>query len=78
MTRKEKIDDFITPLNPTDPIVVFDPEFKFSTIVVPLLDYVEGNPSINNSNKMSFTPIKIKSIAEGDELNKDVAKIVVI
>ena len=34
--------------------------------------------SIDNSNKMSFTPIRIKSIAEGDELNKDVAKIVVI
>ena len=34
--------------------------------------------SINNSNKMSFTPIRIKSIAEGDELNKDIAKIVVI
>ena len=58
MTRKEKIDDFITPLNPTDPIVVFDPEFKFSTIVVPLLDYVEGNPSINNSNNVNITNIE--------------------
>ena len=39
--------------------------------IVPIL-------SINDSNKMSFTPIRIKSIAEGNELNKDVAKIVVI
>jgi len=34
--------------------------------------------SINDSSKASFTPIQIKSIAGGDEFNKDVATIVVI
>ena len=34
--------------------------------------------SINDSSKASFTPIRIKSIAEGGELNKDVATVVVI
>lgn len=34
--------------------------------------------SINDSSKASFTPIRIKSIADGAELNKDVATIVVI
>lgn len=34
--------------------------------------------SINDSSKASFTPIRIKSIADGGELNKDVATIVVI
>ena len=34
--------------------------------------------SINDSSKASFTPIRVKSIAEGGELNKDIATIVVI
>jgi len=34
--------------------------------------------SINDSNKASFTPIKVKSIPDGDGFNKDVATIVVI
>lgn len=34
--------------------------------------------SINDSSKASFTPIRIKSIAEGGELNKDIATIVVV
>ena len=34
--------------------------------------------SINDSSKASFTPIRDKSIAEGGELNKDMATIVVI
>lgn len=34
--------------------------------------------SINDSAKASFTPIRIKSIAGGDEFNKDIATIVVI
>lgn len=34
--------------------------------------------SVNNSSKASFTPIHIKSVAQGEELNKDIAKIVVI
>lgn len=34
--------------------------------------------SINDSSKASFTPIRIKSVPEGEELNKDIAKIVVI
>lgn len=34
--------------------------------------------SINDSSKASFTPIRIKSIATGEELNKDIATIVVI
>lgn len=34
--------------------------------------------SINNSSKASFTPIVIKSIPEGDELNKNIATITVI
>ena len=34
--------------------------------------------SINDSSKASFTPIRIKSIADGGELNKDVATVVVI
>ena len=33
---------------------------------------------INNSAKASFTPITIKSIAQGPEFNKDVATITVI
>lgn len=58
MAEKEKLDDFITPLNPTDPIVVFDPEFKFSTIVVPLLDYVDGKPSLGDANAVNITNIE--------------------
>lgn len=34
--------------------------------------------SINNSNKASFTPIRVRSIPEGNELNKDVATIMVV
>ena len=34
--------------------------------------------SINDSSKASFTPIRIKSVAQGEELNKDIAKVVVI
>lgn len=34
--------------------------------------------SINDSSKASFTPIRIKSIADGGELNKNIATIVVI
>lgn len=34
--------------------------------------------SINDSSKASFTPIRIKSIADGSELNKDIATIVVV
>ncbi len=34
--------------------------------------------SINDSSKASFTPIKIKSIAEGDGIDKSVATIVVV
>ena len=34
--------------------------------------------SINDSSKASFTPIRIKSVATGNELNKDIATIVVI
>ena len=34
--------------------------------------------SINDSSKASFTPIRIKSIADGSELNKDIATVVVI
>lgn len=34
--------------------------------------------SINNSNKASFTPIHIRSIPEGNELNKEVATIMVM
>lgn len=34
--------------------------------------------SINDSSKASFTPIRIKSIADGDHLNKDIATVVVI
>ena len=34
--------------------------------------------SINDSSKASFTPIRIKSIAEGGELNKNIATIVVV
>jgi len=34
--------------------------------------------SINDSSKASFTPIRVKSIATGEELNKDIATIVVI
>lgn len=34
--------------------------------------------SINDSTKASFTPIRIKSVATGEELNKDIATVVVI
>lgn len=34
--------------------------------------------SVNNSEKASFTPIRIQSIAQGEELNKDVATIMVV
>lgn len=34
--------------------------------------------SINDSSKASFTPIRIKSVPEGEELNKDIATVVVI
>lgn len=34
--------------------------------------------SVNDSSKVSFTPIQVKSVPEGNELNKDVATIVVI
>ena len=34
--------------------------------------------SINDSSKASFTPIRVKSIAEGGDLNKNIATIVVI
>jgi hypothetical protein len=34
--------------------------------------------SVNDSSKASFTPIRIKSIADGDQLNKDIATVVVI
>lgn len=34
--------------------------------------------SINDSTKASFTPIRIKSIADGEHLNKDIATVVVI
>lgn len=34
--------------------------------------------SVNDSSKASFTPIRIKSIPTGEELNKDIATIVVI
>lgn len=34
--------------------------------------------SINDSNKASFTPIKVTSIPDGDGFNKDVATIVVV
>lgn len=34
--------------------------------------------SINDSSKASFTPIRIKSVAEGGELNKNIATVVVI
>lgn len=34
--------------------------------------------SVNNSSKASFTPIRIKSVATGEDLNKDIATVVVI
>lgn len=34
--------------------------------------------SVNNSAKASFTPIHIKSVATGEDLNKDIATVVVI
>lgn len=34
--------------------------------------------SVNDSRKASFTPIQISSIPEGNELNKDIATVVVI
>lgn len=34
--------------------------------------------SVNNSSKASFTPIHIKSVATGEDLNKDIATVVVI
>ena len=34
--------------------------------------------SVNDSSKASFTPIRIKSVPGGEELNKDIATIVVI
>lgn len=34
--------------------------------------------SVNDSSKASFTPIRIKSVPTGEELNKDIATIVVI
>lgn len=34
--------------------------------------------SINDSSKASFTPIRIKSIADGEQLNKNIATVVVI
>lgn len=34
--------------------------------------------SVNNSGRASFTPIHIKSVATGEELNKDIATVVVI
>ena len=34
--------------------------------------------SINDSSKASFTPIRIKSVATGEDLNKDIATVVVI
>ena len=34
--------------------------------------------SVNDSNKASFTPIHIKSVATGEDLNKDIATVVVI
>lgn len=34
--------------------------------------------SINDSSKASFTPIHIKSVATGEDLNKDIATVVVI
>ena len=34
--------------------------------------------SINDSSKASFTPIRIKSVPDGEELNKNIAKVVVI
>lgn len=34
--------------------------------------------SVNDSSKASFTPIHIKSVATGEDLNKDIATVVVI
>lgn len=34
--------------------------------------------SVNDSSKASFTPIRIKSVPTGEELNKDIATVVVI
>ena len=51
--------EFITPKNPTDPIVVFDPEFDFSNIVVSLNDYTEHMPStpVNDTNFLNIDAI---------------------
>ena len=49
MANESKI-KFVTPKNPTDPIVVFDPEYDFSSVAMPLLE-----PSLNTTAPVDAT-----------------------
>jgi len=50
---------FKEPKNPTDPIVVFDPEFEVSNIILPFDGYSDGNkPTDVNENYLNNEAIK--------------------
>ena len=51
--------EFIEPKNPLDPIVVFDPEFKFSSIVMP---YNYDEESEYGENKDTTSTLKVNGV----------------
>ena len=57
--EEEKI-EFIKPINPTDPIVEFDPEFDFSNIVLPIFDYMDDAPHENMGEEIN--PLNVAGI----------------
>ena len=60
---------FKDPKNPTDPIVVFDPEFGFSQIVLPFDNNYDGNlPETNDENHMNSEAIRTPLIKLNNKL----------
>lgn len=50
--------EFKEPKNPTDPIVVFDPEFEFSNIILPFDKYTDGGVAPVDENYLNTEAIQ--------------------
>ena len=55
--ESENIVKFDKPKNPTDPVVVFDPEFDFSKIAIPINPNVDGTLDSSENNNVDILSI---------------------
>ena len=49
--------EFTEPKNPLDPIVVFDPEYEASVIILPYTDYSDNKPSSDDKDPLNIEAI---------------------